>query len=97
MKRWIALLLALIVALGAVMAAGRMYVLWQGTPEGDETAQDEFENWPVQGDAEPDADYLDLLLDEETKNVLVQDEFRYQVADGDYSITEGLDEDVMNI
>ncbi|MBE5776104.1 MAG: LytR family transcriptional regulator [Clostridiales bacterium] len=99
MKRWIALLLALIVALGAVMAAGRMYVLWQGTPEGDETAQDEFENWPAQGDAAPDedADYLDLLLDEETKNVLVQDEFRYQVADGDYSVTEGLDEDVMNI
>ena len=100
MKRWIALALALVLALGAVMGAGRLYVLWQGVPEETKAPFEDVTGALVTDDLaadEEDLDYLDLMLEEETKAVKVQDDFRYHVADGDYSVAEGLDEDVMNI
>ncbi|MBR6525984.1 MAG: LCP family protein [Clostridia bacterium] len=103
MKRWIALVIVMILALSGVWMAGKMYVRWQEGPvqeqplEGVETPAPGSTVKPGATQA-PKEDPMDLdsLLDGE-KAVNVQDEFRYYVADGDYSVVEGLDKDVMNI
>ena len=103
MKRWIALVIVMILALSSVWGAGKLYVRWQEgsvqeapldgaeTPAPGSTAQPE--QTPSSKDDPVD---FDSLLEGE-KAVNVQDEFRHYVADGDYSVVEGLDKDVMNI
>ena len=46
---------------------------------------------------EEELEYLDEMLDDNSTTSVLRDEFRYTVEDGDYSIAEGLDENVMNI
>ena len=105
MKRWIALVIVMILALSGVWMAGKVYVRWQEgpvqqqpldgveTPAPGSTAAPETEKTPAPGSLE----HLGELLEGGDKAVNVQNEFRHYVADGDYSITEGLDKDVMNI
>ena len=42
-------------------------------------------------------EHIDEALNDDASTTELRQEFRYNVADGDYSITEGLNEDVMNI
>ena len=102
MKRAMAVLIALILALGCVLAVGRLYALWQDGPEGMQAPEETVGNVTPEGgevsaDEEEELDYLDLLIAEEEKAMEVQGTFRYEVKDGDYSVTPGLDPDVMNI